>query len=135
MTEKHNLDFSFTKDWKIEVTCILGSLNVYIWMTFIWHSYNLPTFIEKSITSVYFIVKTWYLDMGMTSSKTLPTLNLKIISEVKCQTWWRHLRCFSILTTENFLKLLFFENPTVNFHYFFLHIDNRITAVNLLNFI
>ena len=44
------------------------------------------------ITSVYFIVETWCLDIGIPSAKTLNTLNIKVISEVKDQTWWRHLR-------------------------------------------
>ena len=70
---------------KIEVTCILDSLNSYIWMTFIWYPCNLPSIIEKSITSVYFILETWYLDLCITNAtcKTLYTFNIKVISEVK----------------------------------------------------
>ena len=37
-----------------------------------------------SITSVYFIVETSYLIMGMNSATTLYTLNIKVISEIKC---------------------------------------------------
>ena len=64
-------------------TCNLDSLNLYIYMPFIWSSCNLPYIIEKikSATSVSFIVETWYLDMGMTSVQTLFTVNIKVISE------------------------------------------------------
>ena len=52
---------------KIVVTCILGSLNLYIWMTWIWYPCNLPSNVEKSITFVLFIAETWYHDLGMSS--------------------------------------------------------------------
>ena len=53
-------NFHLLKTEKIDVAYISGSLNLNIWMMFIWYSCNLPSIIEKSITSVYFIVETWY---------------------------------------------------------------------------
>ena len=108
-TERHNLQFSFSPKWKKnEVTCILDSLNLYNWMTFIWYPCNLPSIIEKSITSVYFIVETWYLDLCITSAicKALYTYNIKVISEVK--------------------------GPSQSFFIIFMNIDNRVTTIILL---
>lgn len=46
-----------------EITCILDSLTLYLWMAFC------------NVSSVSFVVETWYLSIGMTGAKTLYILN------------------------------------------------------------
>ena len=61
--------------------------------------------------------------------KTLYTLNISVISEVKGQIWWRHLRLLLILTTVNYFETLLFRKPHGQFSLFLY----RITAIILLN--
>ena len=83
-------------------------------MTFIWYPCNLPSIIEKSITSVYFIVETWYLDLCITSAtcKTLYTYNIKVI-------YIRGQRSSFSKTSQSFFIIC-------------IYIDNRVTTIILL---
>ena len=73
--------------------------------------------------------------MGMASAKPLYTLNIKVISEVKGQTRWRHIKdIYKFWHVLNIFKLFFFENSIVNFHVF-IYIDNKVTTLIQLFYI
>ena len=105
------------------------SLNFYFWMTFINVQFTLNHWKECNFNSVSHIVETGYLDMGMTSVKTLHALNiLKVISEVIGQTWWRHLWLISILTFVKYFKLFF-----IKIYYSVMNDEERNGCVHLMH--
>ena len=96
---------------KLSSRCILDSLILYIWMTCI----DIPAIYPESLKKYNFCVfhsRDLLFGHNMTSALTLYTLNIKVISKVKAQRWWCHIRFIEILTSvKHFQNLLFWKHP------------------------